>query len=127
VAAPGWATWHLLICFLNATCRPYIGPSMILPHKPSMSSLDTQHLPRASTVPCHVSAFAQSTIHVTLPCVSTISYHVSSMAMSRLQYGPTTSAVRTCHVSTIQTIQSAKFCMFGKAYRMRYLTHMTSV
>jgi hypothetical protein len=35
----------------------------------------------------------------------------------------------SCHVNTVQTVrtvQSTKFCLFGKMDRTRYLTHMIS-
>jgi hypothetical protein len=90
---------------------------------------------------CHVAAHDWATWHHTTcqkmtrvsnlihPPVCHIACPVSMPTHLPSLYGRTDCTV-SCHINTVRTVrtvQSTKFCLFGKMNRTRYLTHTTSV
>jgi hypothetical protein len=57
-------------------------------------------------------------------CQRLPSQHANASAMSL--YGCMECTI-SCHVNNVRIVQSAKFCLFGKMNRTRYLAHTTSV
>jgi hypothetical protein len=121
-------------------------------HVRTIQSALPRHPPYAADViPCHVSPFQWC--HVSprdwsdrTPKTPKLPATCHCLRLPRVLYGPATSPVRNCHVSSygpdtcpVRTgtclyglygqVQSAKskFCLFGSADRMRYLPHTDSV
>jgi len=101
---------HLTIAFLtNDTCHRVISPTQLPRHVFHVSVRPLYTCPLRT---CHVN-------DTTMPCQHLFIINSPSH--------PSISVVWTCHVNTVQTVQSAKFCLFGKTYRMQYLTQLTYV
>jgi hypothetical protein len=108
VAAHVWATWSHNI----------IPPTFHLSSS-DRSNSHSSHPPH-QPLPC----YHQPHVIMTLPHVQcgpatcpVQPFHISNTTLPCQQCVHAISAVQTCHVSTVQTVQSTKFYLFGKSNR----------